>query len=136
MNKIYTLIVFVLFYHAAAAQIVLTGSPALSVRSLDSTDSEVNTIRNITKSDSLLIVLSASDTGLKSLMDSSFLKKNVCVISFLGCDESHAVISDFMRYFYAEYAKKDNYESAFLKAKSYLFNKYPASPVTPILKCG
>ncbi|WP_018345154.1 hypothetical protein [Cytophaga aurantiaca] len=136
MKRIYLLIVFVFFYHAVTGQIILTGSPALSVRSLDSTDVKISAIESISKSDSLLVVLSASDTGLGSLTDSNFVKKNVCIISFIGCDEDHSVISDFMKCFYLEYASKDNYESAFLKAKTYMFNKYPNSPVTPILRCG
>ena len=139
MNRIYLLIIFVLFCNAAPAQVPLNGSNGGgNIRSLDSTvtAAEALGITQLTMAGSQLIVLSASDTDLKTLADTTLHENKYCVISFIGCDEEHYFILDFMHFYYAEYIKEKNSEAAFFKAKTYLLNKYPESPVTPIMTCG
>jgi hypothetical protein len=134
MNRSCILIIgFIFFYNAVAAQIVLSVSPSLSVHSLDYSDTQLAAVQ-VMPGDSSLIILSDSDTGLATSNDSIPVKKNNCVISFIGFDENYAVIPDFLDFFYSEYLSRSDAESAFYKARTYLFNKYPNSPVTPVIR--
>jgi len=128
MNRIYLLIIFVLFYNTSSAQVTLNGfTSSENARAHDSIGEGIGS-KN-------LILLSASDIGFGVSKDSTSINKKTCVVAFIGCDETRVIISDFINYFYSEYIKTNSYETAFFNAKKYLSDKYPNSPVTPVLNC-
>ena len=101
----------------------------------DSLITAAEALRYINMDSSRVVVMFAQDTSL--IKDTSVFSgmKGSCAIAFIGCDETHFFMSEFVNYFYSEYLKTNNSETAFLKAKTYLFDTYPDSPVIPILNC-
>lgn len=74
-------------------------------------------------------------SGCNTFTGKDSLIKAKCVISFKGCDHDHSIIRGFNDYFYKEYIRSGDPKIAFEKAKKFLFEKYPESPITPILNC-